>query len=194
MLQRCVSCGRVGNDLHYDDFLDGYVCEVCPERSPPDPLTTIAADLTALTARVSDIETTATPTAAAALSEARRHILRASTAVERAQEAKAEPKAADIPVITPAMMEETNAEIAKRRAGRQGSPLKDMVDAPCPECGAKAVGFVDDLVFDEIVVGEHGTTPIRIPNLTGVRCSNCGDHAFDADASKKIMKAVQEAR
>ena len=206
MLQRCVSCGRVGNDLHYDDFLDGYVCEVCPERSPPAPLATITADLAALTARVSDMETTASPTASDALSEARRHLLRASAAVERAQEekagaeiagdmaAQAEPEAADIPVITPEMVEATKAEIAKRRAGRQGSPLKEMVDAPCPACGAKAVSFVDDLVFDEIIVGEHGTTPIRIPNLTGIRCSNCGDHAFDADASKKIMEAVQEAR
>lgn len=49
----------------------------------------IAADLAALTARVSDAETTASPTAAAALSEARRHLLRAAVAVELAQEAKA---------------------------------------------------------------------------------------------------------
>lgn len=38
---------------------------------------------------------TATPTAAAALSEARRHLLRASAAVERTREAKAEPEASD---------------------------------------------------------------------------------------------------
>jgi hypothetical protein len=205
MLQRYASYGRVGDDLHYDDFLDGHVCDVCPERTPPDPLATIAADLAALTARVSDVETTTSPTAAAALSEARRHLLRASAAVERAQEAKAgaeiagdmaaqaEPEAADIPAITPEMVEATNVEIAKRRAGRQGSPLAEVADAPCPECGAKAVSFVDDLVFDEMVVGEQGVTPIRIPNLTGIRCSNCGDHAFDADSSKKIMEAVQGA-
>lgn len=130
MLQRCVSCGRVGNDLHYDDFLGGYICEECPARTPHTLLTIIAADLAALTASVSDVETTASPTAAAALSEARRHLLRASAAVERAQEAKAwkdvaddlimkaqaeqgtgedTPPIADIPLITPEMVEATNS-------------------------------------------------------------------------------------
>ena len=240
MLRRCASCGRVGNDLVRDDFLDGWVCEVCPERATPDDVVAataadaeraarlrrsshrcerttpdavaaIAADITALTARVSEAETTASPTAAAALSKARRHLLRASVAVELAQEAKAwkdvaddlitkaqaereeVPPMADIPTITPEMLEETKAEIAKRRAGGQGSSLKDIVDAPCPECGAHAVSFVDDLVFDEMIVGKQGVIPIRIPNLTGIRCSECGDYAFDPDASKKIMEAVQGA-
>jgi len=58
-------------------------------------LATIASDLRALTARVSDAETTAQPTAALALSEARRHLLRASMAIERAQEDKAWKDVAD---------------------------------------------------------------------------------------------------
>lgn len=55
----------------------------------------IASDLQALTARVSDAEMTATPTEALALSEAQRHLLRASAAVERAQEDKAWKDVAD---------------------------------------------------------------------------------------------------
>lgn len=55
----------------------------------------IAADLRNLTARVSDAQATATPTAASALSEARRHLLRASVAVERAAEDKAWKDTAD---------------------------------------------------------------------------------------------------
>lgn len=55
----------------------------------------ITAAIRTLTARVSDAETTATPTAALELSEARRHLLRASAAVERAQEDKAWKDVAD---------------------------------------------------------------------------------------------------
>lgn len=47
---------------------------------------TIVADIRALTARISAAETTATPPKALALQEARGHLLRASMAVERAQE------------------------------------------------------------------------------------------------------------
>ncbi len=45
---------------------------------------TIVADIRAITACISKVETTATPTAALALQEARGHLLRASMAVERA--------------------------------------------------------------------------------------------------------------
>jgi len=45
---------------------------------------TIVADIKAITARISKVETTATPSKALALQEARGHLLRASMAVERA--------------------------------------------------------------------------------------------------------------
>jgi len=92
------------------------------------------------------------------------------------------PKAADIPTITQEMVTETNIEIAKRRAGRRGSPIENVVDATCHVCGSGSVSFVDDLVFEVVLTGER----IVIPNLTGIRCSNCGDFAFDSDSSKII--------
>jgi len=92
------------------------------------------------------------------------------------------PKAADIPTITQEMVTETNIEIAKKRAGRRGSPMENVVDATCHVCGAMSVSFVDDLVFEVVLTGER----IVIPNLTGIRCSNCGDFAFDSDSSKII--------
>ena len=92
------------------------------------------------------------------------------------------PKATDIPIITSEMVEETNIEIARRRAGRHGSPLKNIADATCPVCGSRTVSFANDLVFEVVLTGER----IVIPNLTGLRCSNCGDFAFDADSSKII--------
>lgn len=47
--------------------------------------TGIVADIRSITARISEAETTATPTAATALQESRGHLLRASMAVERAK-------------------------------------------------------------------------------------------------------------
>ncbi len=64
----------------------------------------------------------------------------------------------------------------------RGSPLKNIADAPCPVCSAPSVSFADNLVFEVVLTGER----IVIPNLSGLRCSNCGDFAFDADSSKII--------
>ena len=89
------------------------------------------------------------------------------------------PPMADIPTITPEMVVETKIEILKRRAGRQAPPLNDIADATCSVCGSHAVSFTNDLVFEVVLAGEQ----IVIPNLTGLRCSNCGDFAFDADSS-----------
>jgi len=49
-------------------------------------ISTIVADLAAITARLSEEETTAISPVADALSEARQHILIASAAIEKAQE------------------------------------------------------------------------------------------------------------
>ncbi len=67
-----------------------------------------------------------------------------------------------IPVITPEMMEKTAIEIYKRRADEKQSP--------------------DDLTFDVTLTDER----IVIPNLTGLKCSKCGDVAFDARSAKII--------
>lgn len=88
----------------------------------------------------------------------------------------------EYPVITPEMVEETNIEIARRRAGRYGSSLKNIVDATCSICGSQSVSFTDNLVLDMDIDGER----VMVQNLTGIRCSNCGDIYFDADAIKII--------
>ena len=96
------------------------------------------------------------------------------------------PNAADIPCITPAMVAETDAEIAKRRTDRHISSLVDVADALCRVCGAMTVSFADDLTFSGAMAGKQ----VVIPNLSGVRCSKCGDFAFDADASKRISECT----
>ena len=199
----------------------GFVAAGRRQTRPLDPVAAIIADIAALTARVSVEETTATPTAAVALREAREHLISASIGAELSQVGKKwectidaraskvqqptdiptitpemaegmKRQLADIPTITPEMAEEIKAAIEKRRAGRPVSPLEDIADAPCPECGAHAVSVVDDLAFDEMIMGAQGVVSVNIPNLTGIRCSKCGDYAFGADASKEIMRAVAE--
>ncbi len=90
----------------------------------------------------------------------------------------------NIPVITPEMMEKTAVEIARRRAGKKESPLEGAKDVRCPSCGNDSMSFVDDLTFDVTLAGER----IVIPNLTGLKCTKCGEEAFDARSTKIIEK------
>ena len=93
-------------------------------------------------------------------------------------------KPENIPVITPEMMEKTAIEIAKRRAGKKESPMKGVKDIECPSCGNSTMSYAGDLTFDVTLTGER----IVIPNLTGLKCSKCGEVAFDANSTKIIEK------
>ena len=90
----------------------------------------------------------------------------------------------NIPIITQEMMDKTAIEIAKRRAGRKESPVKGIKDIKCPSCGSDTMSYADDLTFEVILAGER----IVIPNLTGLKCSKCGEVAFDANSTKIIEK------
>ena len=92
----------------------------------------------------------------------------------------------DIPTITPEMMEKTAIEIAKRRAGKTESPVKNVKNIVCPSCENAAMDYADDLVFDITLAGER----IVIPNLSGIRCGKCADVSFDAKSTKIIEKYV----
>ena len=87
-----------------------------------------------------------------------------------------------IPVITPEMMEKTAIEIYKRRAHKKQSPVKGVKDIKCPSCGNNTMSYADDLTFDVTLTDER----IVIPNLTGLKCSKCGDVAFDVRSAKII--------
>lgn len=82
------------------------------------------------------------------------------------------------------MMEKTAVEIAKRLSDKRQSPMKGMKDINCPSCGNSTMSYVDDLTFDVTLTGER----IVIPNLTGLKCSICGEVAFDANSTKIIEK------
>jgi YgiT-type zinc finger domain-containing protein len=90
----------------------------------------------------------------------------------------------NIPVITSQMMEKTSIEIAKRKAGKDESPLIGVKDVKCPSCRTASMGFLNDLVFDVTLAGER----MVIPNLTGLKCTKCGEQAFDSKSTKIIEK------
>jgi YgiT-type zinc finger domain-containing protein len=90
----------------------------------------------------------------------------------------------NIPIITPEMMEKTAIEIAKNRAGRKESPVKRIKDIKCPSCGSDMMSYAQDLTFEVVLAGER----IVIPNLTGLKCSKCGEVTFDANSTKIIEK------
>ncbi|WP_143311688.1 YgiT-type zinc finger protein, partial [Candidatus Methanoperedens nitratireducens] len=90
----------------------------------------------------------------------------------------------NIPVISQEMMDKTAIEIAKRRAGKKESQMKGVRDIKCPSCGNNTMNYSDELTFEVILAGER----IVIPNLTGLKCSKCGEVAFDANSTKIIEK------
>jgi len=90
----------------------------------------------------------------------------------------------NIPVITSQMMEKTAIEIAKRKAGKDESLVIGVKDIKCPSCQTASMGFLNDLVFDVTLAGER----MVIPNLTGLKCTKCGEQAFDSKSTKIIDK------
>lgn len=90
----------------------------------------------------------------------------------------------NITVITSQMMEKTAIEIAKRKAGKDVSPVIGVKDINCPSCGIDSMSFLNDLVFDVTLAGER----MVIPNLTGLKCTKCGEQAFDSKSIKIIEK------
>ena len=90
----------------------------------------------------------------------------------------------NIPVITSQMMEKTAIEIAKRKAGKDESPVIGVKDIICPSCKTASMGFLNDLVFDVTLAGER----MVIPNLKGLKCTKCGEQAFDSKSTRIIEK------
>ncbi len=90
----------------------------------------------------------------------------------------------NIPIITQEMMDKTAIEIAKRRTDRKESPMTSVKEIKCPSCGNNTMSYSDDLTFEVVLADER----IIIPNLTSLKCSKCGEVAFDASSTKIIKK------
>lgn len=96
------------------------------------------------------------------------------------------PRNEEIPIITEEMRRETERILAKADKLKE-SPLKGIKGGECPECGALSVNYADDIVFEYYAPGER----IVITNLTGLRCSKCGDVAYDLKSCGIIERQLE---
>jgi len=92
------------------------------------------------------------------------------------------PKEDEIPIITEEMFKRTAARLAKRRT--KAKPGEKM---GCPTCGS-VMRYANDMVFDCHVLGER----IVIPNLSGLRCGQCGEQAYDLYSSDIIDRYTSD--
>jgi len=65
----------------------------------------------------------------------------------------------------------------KGALAKKESPMKGGKDIEC------------HLTFEVVLAGER----IVIPNLTGLKCSKCGEAAFDANSTRIIEKYIRQA-
>jgi len=92
------------------------------------------------------------------------------------------PKDEEIPVVTEEMLRRSAAWLAKRRT--KAKPSEKM---RCPTCGG-VMRYANDMVFDCHVLGER----IVIPNLSGLRCGQCGEQAYDLYSSDIIDRYTSD--
>jgi len=92
------------------------------------------------------------------------------------------PKDEEIPIITEEMLRRTAAWPTTHRA--KAKPGEKM---ECPTCGV-VMRYADDMVFDCHVLGER----IVIPNLSGLRCGQCGEQAYDLHSSDIIDRYTSD--
>lgn len=97
------------------------------------------------------------------------------------------PRDEEIHVATEEEMEEVRRLLAKADA-RKESPLKGMRGGTCPVCNQPTMDYADDLVYESYRTGER----VVITGLTGTRCRNCGDQAYDLRSSGIIERVLEE--
>lgn len=104
----------------------------------------------------------------------RDHSVRGGIGVER-------PNDEEIPVITEEMFRRTAAGLKRRTKAKPGEKMG------CPTCGG-VMRYANDMVFDCHVLGER----IVIPNLSGLRCGQCGEQAYDLYSSDIIDRYTSD--
>ena len=97
------------------------------------------------------------------------------------------PRDEEIHVVTKEEMEEVRRLLAKADA-RKESPLKRVRGGICPVCNQPTMDYADDLVYESYRTGER----VVITGLTGTRCRNCSDQAYDLRSSGIIERVLEE--
>jgi YgiT-type zinc finger domain-containing protein len=96
------------------------------------------------------------------------------------------PPLEEIPVITKEQIEGTH-RLLRRIDLSKKSPLEGVKNAECLSCGTPSASYADDIVFEYYAPGER----IVITNLSGLRCSKCGDVAYDLKSCGIIERQLE---
>ena len=97
------------------------------------------------------------------------------------------PRDEEIHIATKEEMDEVRRLLA-RADKRKESPLKGIRGATCSNCNQLTMDYSDGLTYECYLSGER----IVIANLSGTRCRNCGDQAYDLRSSWIIERALEE--
>ena len=95
------------------------------------------------------------------------------------------PRAEKIHVVTKEEMKEVRQLLA--RVPKE-SPLKGMKGAVCPTCNQPTMDYSGDLIYESYRAGER----VVVTNLSGMRCRNCGDQAYDLRSTGIIERVLEE--
>ena len=97
------------------------------------------------------------------------------------------PRNEKIHIVTKKEMEEVRQLLAKADARRE-SPLKGMRGAICSVCNQPTMDYSDNLTYESYRLGER----VVITNLSGLRCTSCGDQAYDLRSNGIIERVLEE--
>ena len=97
------------------------------------------------------------------------------------------PRDEKIQIVTKKEMKEVQRLLAKADARRE-SPLKGMRGAICSICNQPTMDYNDNLTYENYRLGER----VVITNLSGLRCTSCGDQAYDLRSSGIIERVLEE--
>lgn len=97
------------------------------------------------------------------------------------------PRNEKIHIVTKKEMKEVHQLLAKADARRE-SPLKGMRGAICSVCNQPTMDYSDNLTYESYRLGER----VVITNLSGLRCTSCGDQAYDLRSSGIIERVLEE--
>jgi len=97
------------------------------------------------------------------------------------------PRNEKIHIVTKKEMEEVRQLLAKADARRE-SPLKGMQSAICSVCNQPTMDYSDNLTYESYRLGER----VVITNLSGLRCTSCGDQAYDLRSNGIIERVLEE--
>ena len=84
----------------------------------------------------------------------------------------------------PRLSPQREQQIAERIERRTQRPEKRSPPRDCPACGEATFEFASDLEFEWARAGERTV----LANLSGHRCSRCGETAFDMPSSRIISR------